>query len=166
MINELLRGTRGLTRVLEKNDIVYLKVNCALEFPQLGLLLSPGAAPESFEHDSENVYEWMYVAIPGIPFVLNISREHGWADIDDEVLDFNSDIDPETLKHLAKPGPVYIIGWNRTANARVDSLPDWLPQYMADLLLVPVNVYVGCHNVDLPDPEPLATVYPHGEQRS
>ena len=41
--------------------------------------LAPDASTDSFEHDSENVYEWMFVNIQGVGFSLNISREHGWA---------------------------------------------------------------------------------------
>lgn len=146
--------------------MVYLKVNCTLAFPQLGLLLSPGATTESFDHGSENVYEWMHVTIPSIPFALNISREHGWADIDDDVLDIDAGIAPEALKGLVTPGPIYIFGWDQIANDYVDALPVWLPQYIAELLLAPVNVYDRRINIDLPDPEPFAIVFPKHEPRS
>lgn len=144
---------------------MYLKVNCTLEFPQLGRLLSPDAATESFEHDFENVYEWMSVKIPSLPFLLNISRAHGWADIDDDLVDVNSAIAAETLKSLVQPGPVYIFGWSRSEDFYVDSLPDWLPQYVADLLLEPVAVYDGRVNVDQPDSKLRAIVRPQREAR-
>ena len=136
---------------------VYLKAIFNRKFPDIGLLLAPSAAPESFEHDSENVYEWMWINVPSLPFALNVSREHGWADIEDEI---ESTASPGELEALVKPGPVYLIGWNRTADQYVDELPDWLPQFVANRLDVDVFVYNGRINVDVPDGEPLNVVYP------
>ena len=101
-------------------------------------MLAPDASADSFAHDSENVYEWMYVSIRGLSFSLNVSREHGWADIDDEL---ESTATEDELRALVKPGPVYIFGWDRETENYYDSLPDWLPQYIADKLESDVLVY-------------------------
>lgn len=144
---------------------VYLKINCNLEFSEIGLRLAPNATPDSFEHDSENVYEWMYVNIEDVPFALNVSREHGWAVVDDELLDCDSGISQEELKLLVKPGPVYIFGWKRSTDSYVDELPEWLPQFVADNLNVDVLVYNGRINVDVPDGEPFKIVPPQPANR-
>ena len=140
--------------------IVYLKVDCNLEFPDIGSKLAPSATPEAFEHDSENVYEWMYVHIAELPFALNVSREHGWGDIDDELLDFESNATQEELNALVIPGPVYMFGWNRATDSYVDELPDWLPQFVADKLIADVFVYNRRINVAVPDGNPNAVFRP------
>lgn len=149
-----------MKEVLFAKADVYLKINCNLDFPAIALRLSPSAAPASFEHDSENVYEWMWVNLADVPFALNISREHGWANIDDEV---EATASNEELKALVKPGPVYIIGWNRSTDSYVNELPDWLAQFVADQLKSEVFVYNGRINVEIPDGDPVKTVWPRPE---
>jgi hypothetical protein len=141
-------------------SIVYLKFDCKLEFPAIGLKLAPSATPESFEHDSENVYEWMYLNIAELPFALNISREHGWANVDDNLLDFESEATQQELRELVIPEPVYVIGWDRETDSYVDELPDWLPQFVADRLLADVFVYNRRLDVDVADGNPDAMVHP------
>ncbi len=144
---------------------MYLKFDCDLEFPAIGLKLVPDAMVESFDHDSENVYEWMYVNIQGLPFALNVSREHGWANIDDELLDIQSKAPQEELKALVTSSPVYIFGWNRSMESYVDELPEWLPQFVADRIGVDVLVYNRRINVDIPDDKPVAVINPRHETR-
>lgn len=137
---------------------MYLKLSCDLDLPAIGVRLSPDASPDAFDHDSENVYEWMYLSIPGLAFSLNISREHGRADIEDELLSTASE---EELRALVKPGPVYIFGLDRETDTNADKLPDWLPQYIADKLKADVLVYHRRINVDLPDGDPVVVVKPN-----
>jgi hypothetical protein len=144
---------------------VYLKLGCNLDFPAIGAKLAPDASPDSFDHDSENVYEWMYVKIQGLAFSLNVSREHGWADIDDELLDFDSTAAKEELQALVKPGPIYIFGWDLDTNYYVAPLPEWLPQYIADKLNADVLVFDRRINVESPDGDPVAVVKPHADNR-
>lgn len=141
---------------------MYLKTHCNLKFPDIGLLLAPNATRESLEHDSENVYEWMWVNVAGFPFALNVSREHGWADIEDDI---ESTASTEELEALVRPGPVYQFGWNRSTDSYVDELPDWLPQFVADCLTTDVLVYKGRINVEVPDGEPLTVVRPKPRNR-
>jgi hypothetical protein len=137
---------------------VYLKINCCLELPLIGLRLTQEVKPESFEHDSENVYEWMWVNVTNLPFALNVSRKHGWADIDGDI---ESTTSTEATKALVKPGPVYFSGWNRSTDSYINELPDWLPQLVADRLDTDVFVYNGRINVEIPDGEPAAIIRPH-----
>jgi hypothetical protein len=93
---------------------------------------------------------------------LNVSREHGWADIDDDI---ESTASTEELKALVKPGPVYLFGWTRSTDSYVLELPDWLPQFVADRLKTEVFFYNGRINVEIPDGEPAALVRPQRENR-
>ena len=124
------------------------------------MILEPGSSADSFEHDSENVYEWMWIRIPRVPCLLNVSREHGWADLDDSLLDIDSKVDRSELHSLVKPGPVYISNWNASRDQCEESLPDWLPQHVADQLTVEVFVFSGDLNVDSPDSNPIRNVKP------
>lgn len=151
---------RNTVRHPPANHVVYLRFECGLDFPAIGMRLEPGSSAESVEHDSENVYEWMWIRIPNVPCLLNVSREHGWADLDDSLLAFDSEVLEDELLSMVKPGPVYINGWDAGRDRRVGTLPDWLPQHIADQLTVEVHVFSGDLNVDHPDPDPVRVVKP------
>lgn len=137
---------------------MYLRFATALEFSEIAERLAPETAKDALDHDSENVYEWMNLEIPALEFSLNVSRQHGWAELDDELLDFNSTANEDELRKLVKPGPTYVIGWNKLSNTYVDALPDWLAEHIADKLAVDVFVFEQRINVDQPDPEPVTVV--------
>ena len=61
---------------------MYLKFDTKLRFPEPARALCPELTEDDITWDSKNVYEWMYADLPQLDFSLNISREHGWADID------------------------------------------------------------------------------------
>ncbi|TWU01043.1 hypothetical protein [Stieleria varia] len=136
---------------------MYLKINCNLDFIDIALRLVPHASPDSLDHDSENVYEWIWLNIKDLPFALNVSREHGWADIDDEI---ESNASMDELKGIVKPGAVYMFGCERSTDSYINELPDWLPQFVADQLHADVFVYNGRINVEIPDGEPASVVHP------
>ncbi|MCA8997546.1 MAG: hypothetical protein KDA80_11175 [Planctomycetaceae bacterium] len=136
---------------------MYLKTNCNLDFTDIASRLAPDTTPDSLEHDSENVYEWMWLNIEDVPFALNVSREHGWADLDDEV---ESTASLEELKALVKPGAVYMSGWERSTDSYINELPEWLAQFVVDRLQTDVIVYNGRINVEIPDSEPAFVVHP------
>ena len=139
---------------------MYLRFDTRLEFPELAKVLRSDLTEDSLDWDSENVYEWMYIDLPKLPFSLNVSREHGWADVDDEILDQHEN-DTEKLKQIVKPGPVYVMGWNRNTDSYVDDLPDDLAALFADQLEVDVAVFFGRLNVDDDDGKPLRVVEPN-----
>ena len=128
---------------------MYLKFNTKLEFPALARMLCPELTEDNLDWDSENVYEWMYVDLPHLNFSLNVSREHGWADIDDETLDQHLD-NEEALKQVV----------HRSKSNYVDQLPDSLPSFIADRLSVEVSVFNRRINVDIQDGQPLTVVSP------
>lgn len=140
-------------------DTMYLRFETRLDFPSLAKLLCPELADDNIDWDYENVYEWMYVDLPQLAFSLNVSREHGWADMDDEVLDQYQD-NAVQLKRVVQPGPVYVFGWDRNRSDYVDTLPDFLSSFIADKLAVVVLVFGRRINASLPDGEPLSVVNP------
>ena len=133
---------------------MYLKLDKNIKFIELGKLLLPEATEESLCWDCENVYEWMYVDMPGYGFSLNISREHGMADVDVEILDKYQD-DEEALNEIVTPGPIYIFGWDKARDAYVD-LPESLIMTICRSLNTDILLYAGRINVDVPDAEPIS----------
>ena len=138
---------------------MYLKFDIRLEFPELARTLNAELTEDNIDWDSENVYEWMYVDLPQLDFSLNVSREHGWADIDDATLNKHEN-DQEALKQIVQPGPVYVFGWDRRKSDYVDQLPDDLSSFIADRLFVDVAVFDRRINVDTTDGTPLTVVGP------
>lgn len=139
---------------------MYLRFETDLGLPALAKALHSELTEDDIDYDYENVYEWMYVDLPQIGFSLNISREHGWADLDDEVLDKYED-EQEKLRELIRPGPVYIFGWSRETDSYVDELPGFLPLFVAERLGTAVSAFTRRINVDSSDGEPESVVYPN-----
>ncbi len=138
---------------------MHLRFESRLDFAALARALCVDLTEDSIDYDYENVYEWMYVDLPQIEFSLNVSREHGWADIEDEMLDKYEHHKPQ-LRELVQPGLVYVFGWSRETDDYVDDLPDFLPSLVADRLGVDVSVFSRRINVDSSDGEPIAVVRP------
>ncbi len=139
---------------------MYLRFDTRLEFPVLANKLCADLTEDSVDWDSENVYEWMYVDLPQLTYSLNVSREHGWADIDDETLD-QYENNEEKLKQIVQPGHVYVIGRDRTQDRYIDHIPDFLSSFFADRLGVEVSEYSGRVNMDIADTKPLRVVRPN-----
>jgi len=139
---------------------MYLKFESRLHLSVIVERLVPETPVDSFRYDAENVYEWMDIQIPNVPCMLNVSREHGWAYVDDAVHDLDSEAGPDEVHSMVTPGPVYVSGFDEIREERVDALPDWLPQYLADYLSVDIFVFSGTRDCDSPEPKPIAVVYP------
>jgi hypothetical protein len=135
---------------------MYLRFETDLDYQALGACLNPQASPGLLDYDSENEYEWMYLQIPGLPFLLNVSREHGWGDVDDaeEVAIRRGEMP------LPIPGPTIVFGWDRESSQPVDELPEWLGQYFAERLGVPISLHAGRVNVDFSIPEAIFVARP------
>ncbi|CAM2006933.1 hypothetical protein [Acanthopleuribacter pedis] len=134
---------------------MYLKVDkLKISLLQFGQLFLADASEESLDYGYENVYEWMYVDIPGYDFSLNISREHGVADLDDAVLD-EYEGNEAALNEILDPGPIYIIGWDRVNDCLIDDLSNLLIFKIHEISNSNMTVYPGRINIDQPGPEPL-----------
>lgn len=112
---------------------MYLKFETRSEFPALAEALCADLTEDMIDWDSENVYEWMYVDLPQLAFSLNISREHGWANVDNDTMDQYRD-NEDKLKEHVHPGAVYVFGWDRKVSDYVDQLPDFLPAFIGLML--------------------------------
>ncbi len=136
------------------NHSMYLKIEKELKLVKLGKMLLPGSTEESLEWDAENVYEWIYVNLPGYSFSLNIFREHGILDVPEEIVD-ECDGDEECLDMASTPGPIYILGWDRKKDDYVYDLPESLIQEICSKIKADVIVYDGRIDADSSDPEPI-----------
>jgi hypothetical protein len=123
---------------------VYLRFDTKLDCPVLARLLNPSVSDDSIDWDYENVYEWMWLDLIQFDFVLNISREHGDADVDDGT--------------FATPGSTFVNAWSRGDRYRVDKLPDSLAQFLANQLNVDIAVFAGTLNVDIEDGPPIRII--------
>lgn len=142
---------------------MYLKLTKHIKLLEIGKLLSPDADEMDLDWDYENVYEWMYVDLPEIDFSLNISREHGMADMTEEELD-EIDDDPKELEKRLKPGSTYIFGWNKANDCYVHDIPDSIIVQIANKLRCDVLIYPGRSNADEQDPEPIGCISPEAQQ--
>ena len=133
---------------------MYLKLNKNIKLIELGNLLLPNSTENSLDWDYENVYEWMYVDIPNYKFSLNISRDHGMSDIDDN-------FDEEELNKSVKPGPIYIFGWDRKKGKYINDIPDSLIEYISEKVDNEIVVYPGRVNMDNDDPKPIKIQKPN-----
>lgn len=138
---------------------MYLKFPTSLDFPALATAICAELTEDRIEWDYENVYEWMLLDLPELDYSLNVSREHGLADVDDASLDRHADNDAE-LQKLVKRGPVYVFGWHRETSTLVNDLPDSLAQMLANRLAVDVHVHPGRIAIDQPDSPPTAVFKP------
>ncbi len=136
---------------------MYLKLADKLSPKKVAVALLPNLRLEQIEWDYENVHEWAYVDLPELTFSLDVTREHGMSDVDDEVLD---GLTPEEIEALPTAGPTYIFGWNRRSDYYVQDLPDSLIQRISDSVQSEILIYPGRINVDAVDPEPIGRTKP------
>lgn len=138
---------------------MYARFHHLHEFPQLGSLLSPGTPERDLDCDVENVYQWMYVTLPQFKATLNISRDHGWSAIPDEI-ECQYSVDDPRLLALVHPGPTYATSCGRNRQSEPDLPWHDVAQYIADCVGVSVDLISGSLNVDEVDPKPMATFAP------
>jgi hypothetical protein len=138
---------------------MYVRFQHDHEFQALGLLLNPHATEADFEYNVENVYQWMYVSLAKFDTVLNISRDHGWSDLPEEI-EQQYDVDDPRLLALIRPGPTYATSSGRAEPTVPEHLWYDIAQYIADRLGCSVDVLPGALNVDVPDADPVATLTP------
>ena len=136
---------------------MYLKLAERLSPKKVAIALLPHLRPDQVEWDYENVYEWAYVDIPELAFSLDVTRDHGMSDMDDDALD---GLTPEQIEALPTAGPTYIFGWNRRTDSYVHDLAESLIQRISDSVQSEILIYPGRINVDATDPEPIGHTKP------
>lgn len=136
---------------------MYLKLTERLSPKKVAVALLPHLRPDQVDWDYENVYEWAYVDLPYLPYTLDVTRDHGMSDVDDDDLDRLS---PEEIEALPTAGPTYIFGFDRRSNACVPERADELIQRISDSVQSEILIYPGRINVDQCDPEPIGRTKP------
>lgn len=136
---------------------MYLKLAEKLSPKKVALALLPHLQPHQVDWDCENVYEWAYVDLPELSFTLDVTRDHGMSDVDDEVLD---GLTPEEIEALPTAGPTYIFGIERRSGSYAPELTDDLIQRICDSVQSDILIFPGRINVDQADPEPIGRTKP------
>ncbi len=138
---------------------MYARFHHDRTFPQLGSLLSPRTPECDLDCDVENVYQWMYISLPQFDATLNISRDHGWSKIPDEI-ECQYAVDDPRLLALVHPGPTYATSCGHDRQSEPDLAWHEISQYIADCVGVSVDLISGTLNADAEDPAPIAIFTP------
>ena len=136
---------------------MHLRFQHDYRFLDVGKRLSPDSKAVDFNHDNENVFEWMYVTLNEFDATLNISRDHGWSQIPDEV-EAQYEVDDPRLLAMIQLGPTYAT--SRDNDQRSDIQWQDIAQYIADRLKVSVDLLPGALDVDAVDADPIETYNP------
>ena len=136
---------------------MYLKLTERFSPKKVAVALLPHLRPDQVDWDYENVYEWAYVDLPELSFTLDVTRDHGMSDVDDDVVD---GLTPEEIEALPTAGPTYIFGLDRRSDSYVLDLADELIQRISDSVQSEILIFPGRINVDQADPEPIGRTKP------
>lgn len=60
---------------------MYLKIEINGELDALMQKVWPNKTEDELYWDAENVYEWVWIALPEYQIYLNVSREHDWDEV-------------------------------------------------------------------------------------
>lgn len=131
---------------------MHLKISQKICPLRLAMTLFPDQNNEDFDYDSENIYEWVILPFPEFKLSLNISRDHGQHELENDTLDSMTDHD---FEHLEYAGFTYI-----TNNKNDRDIPDSLIQKIANQLRFPLNVYHKPININKEDGQPDHIISP------
>ncbi len=136
---------------------MHLRLKRKISVSSAAKLLRAKLPGTEIELDYENQYEWAYVDLAGLSFTLDITRDHGMSEIDDEFLGKVSDAEIESLDTA---GPTYLFGIDRKTDSIVDDVPSWAIQNICDALQTEIDILPGRLNVAGEDPPSTLTVKP------
>lgn len=131
---------------------MYLKFTKKISPRTIAKLVLPDLIDHDLECDYENVYEWTYIDLPELDFSLDVTRDHGMAEIDDDELDNMSE---EELESLPSVGATYVFGVNRKSDQYVNEIPEWVVEILCQKTHSDIIVYPGRINLDAVDPKPI-----------
>jgi hypothetical protein len=135
-----------------KRGRMYLKLSKRISPKTVAKLLLSNLGDHDLEYDIENVYEWAYIDLPELDFSLNVTRDHGMSEIDDDELDNMSE---DELESLPSAGATHVIGVNRRSNLIVTEIPEWVKELLCQRTQSDITVYPGRINIEAKDPEPI-----------
>lgn len=136
---------------------MYLRIETKVAPLQVGKLLFPSLAEEDFRYDMENQYEWLYLSIDGFDKVLDITRDHGMSEIEDEVLD---EMSPEEIEENLNVGPTYIFTVDDLNKKYYEDIPDELIQQLSNTLKSSISIFSGSFNIQNEDSNAIRTIHP------
>lgn len=137
---------------------MYLRLEKKISPKNVAVALFPDVVEGDLEYDIENVYEWLYLKIPPFDHSLDITRDHGMSDVDDNDIDGMSN---EEIDLLDKAGPTYIFAWDRKKDAYIEFIPIEIIQKISNQLSSRVFVLPGRIDVGQKDPNPEKIISPN-----
>jgi len=100
--------------------------------------------------------------MPGVSFSLDVTRDHGMSDVDDDALDMMS---AEEIETLPTSGPTYIFGWDRGRDQYVEEIPESLIRLLCATTRSDIVVYPGRIHMGRQDPQPVKQIRYEPHQR-
>ena len=131
---------------------MYLKLHNKFSPKRVAALMLPELAEDEPEYGSENVYEWVYIDLPSVAFSLDVTRDHGMSDVDDDLLE---KMTASELEVLPSAGPTYIFGWDRQRDVYVEDIPDSVIRLLCARTQTDIAVHPGRIDMDKEDPKPI-----------
>ena len=136
---------------------MYLRIETKIAPLKVGKLIFPDLAKDDFRYDIENQFEWLYLNISGFDKTLDITRDHGMSEIEDEVLDQMS---LEEIEENPFVGFTYIFSVDEQSKNYYQDIPNEVTQELSNILKSPISVFSGSFNIENNDPKPKITIQP------
>ena len=124
---------------------MYLKLDKKIPPIKVAQMLDTELSEDEVNYDYENVYEWVYLNPPGYDCTLNISRDHGQSEIDDDLLD---EMTEDQILSLPEAGETYI------TSERPSIIPNELIRYIAEKTESKIKVFKSRLNIEGDDGVP------------
>ena len=136
---------------------MYLRIETKIPPLRVGKLIFPDLDEEDFRYDIENQFEWLYLNINGFDKTLDITRDHGMSEIEDEVLD---EMSAKEIEENLSVGPTYIFTVDDQNKNYYENIPNEVTQELSNILKSPISVFSGSFNIENDDSKPKITIQP------
>ena len=136
---------------------MYLRIETKVAPLKVGKLLFPDLTEDDFDYDIENQYEWLYLKVNGFKKVLDITRDHGMSEIEDEALD---EMFLEEVENNLAAGPTYIFTVDDKEKKYYENIPNEIVQELSNTLKSPISIFSGDFNIENEDLKFERTLHP------
>jgi len=137
---------------------MYLRVETKISPLKVGKLLFPDLAEDDFRYDIENQFEWLYLSINGFNKMLDITRDHGMSEIEDEVLEKMSS---EEIEENLFVGPTYIFTVDDQNKIYYENIPSEIIQELSNTIKSPISIFSGSFHIENDDSKPKNRIQPN-----